>query len=438
MNLITYMKNILTLILLVMMFCSGGSILNKAYAVWQPSNGIPNNVIVFCAVSKGSVMIAGTSSGNFTTGALYRSTDNGSNWAIVNTNVTNLSGIFSLTVKDNFIFAGTYEDGLLKSTDDGLTWTQDNVSGSQFAGVFRLGVSGSTLVTYLNVNANYYLTTNNGQNWSTYTIPAAPNITSFYTDGPVIYAASQKGLFSSTNNGFNWTQGVNNGLPANPDGTKRLIAITSLNNKLFVSTNQPVNSVYASTDGNNWTQTNMALSTFSFVSSMEVSGSKIFAGIRAVNNSPDYGVAMTTNEGASWMPVNAGMPAGASVFDILIKDNKVYACTYLHGVLSSDIETLTSIGSGQLPEPEGYSLSQNYPNPFNPVTNFEFRVADFGFVSLKVYNLQGKEIQTLVSKNLNRGTYNISFDGSGLESGIYFYKLEAGDFSETRKMVIVK
>lgn len=291
---------------MVMMFCSGGSTFNNAFGSWQQTSGIPDNIIVFCAVSKGSVMIAGTSSGNFTSGALYRSTDGGSNWTIITTPVTNLSGIFSLTVKDNFIFAGTYEDGLLRSSDDGITWTHDNVSGSQFAGVFRLGVSGSTLVTYLNVDGNYYLTTNNGQNWNTYSITGFPNIASFYTDASGIYAASNKGLYRSTNNGFNWTQSTNNGLPANPDGSKRLIAVTSLGSKLFVSTNQPVNSVYSSTDGNNWTQTNMALSTFSFVSSMKVSGNKIFAGIRAVNGSPDYGVLVTTNEGASWIPVNTG------------------------------------------------------------------------------------------------------------------------------------
>jgi hypothetical protein len=86
----------------------------------------------------------------------------------------------------------------------------------------------------------------------------------------------------------------------------------------------------------------------------------------------------------------------------------------------------------------GYTLGQNYPNPFNPSTNLEFRVADFRFVSLKVYDVRGQEVQTLVNGSLQPGTYNVTFDGSKLSSGIYYYTLKAGDFTETRKMILVK
>lgn len=88
--------------------------------------------------------------------------------------------------------------------------------------------------------------------------------------------------------------------------------------------------------------------------------------------------------------------------------------------------------------PDGYSLSQNYPNPFNPTTNLEFSIKNLEFVSLKVFNTLGKEIATLVNEKLSAGTYKYSFDAAGLTSGIYFYTLKAGTFTETKRMLLVK
>ena len=87
---------------------------------------------------------------------------------------------------------------------------------------------------------------------------------------------------------------------------------------------------------------------------------------------------------------------------------------------------------------EGFYLEQNYPNPFNPVTNLEFGISDLGFVSLKVYDALGKEVRTLVNESRPAGYYEVEFDGSDLPSGLYFYKLEAGDFVETKRMILLK
>jgi len=87
---------------------------------------------------------------------------------------------------------------------------------------------------------------------------------------------------------------------------------------------------------------------------------------------------------------------------------------------------------------EVISHYQNYPNPFNPVSHLEFGISDLGFVSLKVYDVLGREIKTLVNEIKPAGTYKIEFDGSNFASGVYFYKLEAGDFVQTKRMVLVK
>ncbi len=88
--------------------------------------------------------------------------------------------------------------------------------------------------------------------------------------------------------------------------------------------------------------------------------------------------------------------------------------------------------------PAVYSLSQNYPNPFNPTTNIKFSVPKDGNVTLKIYDLRGKEKAVYMKGFLNAGTYNAQINAAGWTSGIYFYKLTADDFSATRKMVLIK
>jgi hypothetical protein len=88
--------------------------------------------------------------------------------------------------------------------------------------------------------------------------------------------------------------------------------------------------------------------------------------------------------------------------------------------------------------PSTYRLSQNYPNPFNPITTIKYQIPELSFITLKVYDVLGNEIKTLVNKEKPVGSYNIEFDATSLPSGIYFYQLQAGSFVETKKMVLLK
>lgn len=87
---------------------------------------------------------------------------------------------------------------------------------------------------------------------------------------------------------------------------------------------------------------------------------------------------------------------------------------------------------------EQYTLSQNYPNPFNPVTNIKFSLPVKGFASLVVYDALGREVATLINSELNAGSYTVDFNASSLSSGVYFYKLTANNFSDVKKMLLVK
>ena len=98
--------------------------------------------------------------------------------------------------------------------------------------------------------------------------------------------------------------------------------------------------------------------------------------------------------------------------------------------------TVNTVDESSLPA--RFSLSQNYPNPFNPVTIIRFSTAERQFVSLRVYDVLGSEIATLISDVKNAGNYEISFDAVNIPSGVYFYKLQAGNFVETKKMMLLK
>ena len=123
-----------------------------------------------------------------------------------------------------------------------------------------------------------------------------------------------------------------------------------------------------------------------------------------------------------------GEPPGTSSTSILLLGCKIDSIQYGNPVFVN-------------PEPlylNEYFLSQNYPNPFNPSTKIEFQIVDFGFVSLKIYDLPGREVATLVNEEKPEGNYEVVFNGTGLTSGVYFYQLKAGNYIETKKMILLR
>ena len=123
----------------------------------------------------------------------------------------------------------------------------------------------------------------------------------------------------------------------------------------------------------------------------------------------------------------------------------VFAYVSMGGVLNSGCPVLqtnksivvTGVGnSGEILD--GFNLSQNYPNPFNPVTNIKFTVPKDGQVTLKVYDMIGNEVAVVCDSYLQKGAYNGGFDGTNFASGVYFYRLTAGEYTDTKKMTLVK
>jgi parallel beta-helix repeat protein len=121
-------------------------------------------------------------------------------------------------------------------------------------------------------------------------------------------------------------------------------------------------------------------------------------------------------------------------FDTLNFNIKIYSNGY--HLWSYDIITALEKEDEQIPKT--YSLSQNYPNPFNPSTSIEFSLPKSEYVELKVFNILGEKVTTLVSDKLQSGSHTFQFDGSDLASGIYLYRIEAGEFQDVKKMVLIR
>ncbi len=152
----------------------------------------------------------------------------------------------------------------------------------------------------------------------------------------------------------------------------------------------------------------------------------------------------------SWPPFDPILIPFDSVFYFQQYSFNIQLAVKLNGVPIDSLSQffkaewgLSVDGEDQIPEE--FSLSQNYPNPFNPVTSIQYAVSSRQFVTLKVYDVLGNEIATLVNEEKQPGTYEVEFDATShsgevrnLTSGIYFYQLKAGNYIETKKMVLIK
>ncbi|MBN1634267.1 MAG: T9SS type A sorting domain-containing protein [Ignavibacteria bacterium] len=149
-------------------------------------------------------------------------------------------------------------------------------------------------------------------------------------------------------------------------------------------------------------------------------------------NNSGYGSTSTVRATSATAMMRAGYSSSISGCTITTSYTRTYKAN-----LKITIGTATNVTKyNQIPE--AYSLSQNYPNPFNPVTKIGYAIPKQGLVTLKIYDVLGREVAVLINEEMQPGYYSVDFDASYLASGIYFYKLESGTFGEVKRMVIIK
>ncbi len=426
---------------------------------WNPITGlIP--LFVSTLSSNGTDLLAGTYRG------VYLSTDNGNNWAPRNTGWPDYS-ITALAARGSNIYAGTY-GGVYVSTDNGSSWGIRD-TGIVTQGINALAINGTDIyaaggrnVEYVIVNnrpkALYHLgmyrSSNNGMNWAMIDSGLAGGqvvslaIDSSITDHRVIYATTMypdysqtdtsSGIYCSTNNGITWSRIKtldNNysmiqtlGIVSNGNGGTNLIAPYLLFTHVIYG--HYIYGANISTDaGATWNKITSSTPTKSIIYSCAVSGTSIFAG-------SNLGVIVSNNSGMDWLDANNGL-TNLNVRSLFIKDGNLYAGTG-NGVWKRSLSEITDVDNSYVQVPLHFTLNQNYPNPFNPTTTIRYSVPKSQFVTLKVFDVLGREIRTLVNENKNVGNYEVSFDASALTSGIYFYQLKSGNYSATKKLVLLK
>ncbi len=210
-----------------------------------------------------------------------------------------------------------------------------------------------------------------------------------------------------------------------------ILMLTCINLTLLLSF--PATSLIAQTDF--WEQTNGPFG--GTVSSLAInSNGDIFAG------TPFGGVFRSSDNGDNWTQINTGL-THTDVNALAINSNgEIFAGTQLGGVFRS-VGSTTAVEAISSSIPSSFALEQNYPNPFNPSTVITYQLSKTSDIELTIYNQLGQEVRTLVNERNPVGAYQIEWDGRDhagrqLASGVYLYRLKAGSFVETRKMVLLR
>ena len=376
------------------------------FAQWVQTNGPTNERINTLTVMAGN-LFAGSSVG------VFHSSNNGDVWNEGNNSLTSLM-VTSFAFTGMNLFAGVVREGVFLSTNLGASWT---FVGIGLPSVYALAISGTNL--YAGSSLGVFLSTNNGTSWIS--VGLTENyICALTTSGENIFAGTcEAGIFLSTNRGSSWTS-VNNGL------TNTFVDVLAVSGEnifagtegggIFLSTNQ----------GANWTAVNNGLT--GFVYALAVSGENLFAGT-------SDGVFHTTNNGIIWNEVNSGLISN-DVTALAVSSEHIFAGTA--GVWRRPLSEITSVEE-QIDEiPTEFLLSNNYPNPFNPSTKIKYSIPQSSTVIIKVFDVLGNEIETLVNEEKPAGTYEITWFVENFPSGVYFYQVKADSFIETKKMVLMK
>jgi hypothetical protein len=243
-------------------------------------------------------------------------------------------------------------------------------------------------------------------------------------DNYLFVGAQVGGVFRSSNNGDSW-QAVNTGLT-----NTTAYALASIENELFVGTGG--SSVFKSTDyGNTWSPASNGMPSQTVYALLTIN-SILVAGTDAT------GIYVSTNRGASWSAMNNGL-SNTAVFSLAVNHQYLFAGTSSYVFRAEHGQTVLSVPRS-IELPTAFHLSQNYPNPFNPSTRINFQIPNLKpqTVSLKVYDVLGREVATLMNEYLQPGSYEVTFNADGLASGVYFYRLQAGEFTETRRLLLLR
>jgi photosystem II stability/assembly factor-like uncharacterized protein len=382
---------------------------------WQKINcpfGDTGNTVAINAT--GTVFLA-------TNHGVFRSTDNGINWSNVDSNLSVIR--FAFNSIGDILFAVEY-GSVFRSTDDGTNWTK--IYDHQPIKTIAINDSGYIFLGWGHENGGgVERSTDNGASWINTGLEANSYSIVINASGTIFsggFYSNSACIFRSTDNGVSWI---------NTNAFTFFYPVTELaiNNAGHIFAGTSSNGAYRSTDiGEHWTQ--MGLTT-AFITALAINTSgHIFTGTYG------EGVYRSTDDGANWTAINSGLN-NDSVVSIAINPSGTIFTVTESGLFRS-VQSTTSVRELSADAPGSFELNQNYPNPFNPSTTISFSIPTSEFVTLKVFDVLGSEVATLVNEEKQNGVYEVDFSASNLPSGVYLYKLQAGNFIETKKLMLLK
>jgi photosystem II stability/assembly factor-like uncharacterized protein len=329
--------------------------------------------------------------GRANTDGAFRSTDDGTSWIEIDSGLLTpgaMTEILTFAFSDTNIFAGTYGQGIFLSTNEGNGWTPVNNGLSSIRAIRAIVVHGSDI--FAGTGAGVFLSTNSGASWTSVGAESPPGVSALLFAGTDLFAGTYYGAFRLDDGGKDWIP-VDSGL-------------TGIG-----------------------------------VQALSVFGRNVFAGT-------DSGVFVTTDRGIHWTAISSGMPArsvsgitaNTSVLALLVSGSDLVAGTANLGVWKRPLSEITGVEKRTDKVPEGYSLRQNYPNPFNPSTVISYHLPIGIHVTLKVYDVLGRDVATLVNERQDAGDHSVTLNAVHLSSGVYLCRLQAGSYHDVKRLMLVK
>ncbi|MFA6978751.1 MAG: T9SS type A sorting domain-containing protein [Ignavibacteriaceae bacterium] len=394
---------------------------------------------------------------------IMKTTDGGKNWIypyfdIAPKQIHTVEQCFNfdpLDRKKGFLAGSNY---LYNTVDGGSSWQLDKQFDKEVSTVHYHKYLPDTV--FAGLVGESYISTDRGHSWQQYSgvipntvryVKTDPNF--LYAYGLVITDANNYFVAEkSTDLGKTWIQ-INNGLLRAPE-SGLLNAISSLepdiNNPDIAYCGQQHGLSKTTNGGENWFQIDSSLKLleqpwlgFPTILLDPNKSGRIYVGIRGsgvvfTDQFTKGGLYLTEDDCKTWRRVFTGSVVG--IYSDEGNPRRVFINTF-QGVFRF-LDTLTVTDIKDIPNnlPESFLLQQNYPNPFNPSTTISYQIPSNNFVTLKVYDVLGNEVATLVNEWKEAGSYSLQFSTSGklLASGMYFYTLTAGKFTDTKKFILLK
>lgn len=402
-----------------------------SYSQWTKINSFPT-AYVRDIINSGNTFFAGA-----TPAGVYRSTDGALSWQEVNNGLVTVQArsVRQLMLSGAFIYAAT-DDGIYRSSDNGVNWVKKSsgiVIGGGALYEFAHSIFEHNGILFTGAWTGIYRSSNNGENWTATNITGSGILAKSFTIHQGILFAARESIntpvgYKSTDNGISWSPISNFSFP--------MITFFSEAANLWTGT---IHGAWLSTNsGGSWMQRSTGLPPDPYNSSFVRVNGVLISSVKFGGS----GVYSSTNDGLQWMNAGTGLPFLSEISKLIIYNDKIIASTS-DGLYQRGISQITGVSSVSSEIPGSFKLHQNYPNPFNPSSKIKFDIPpkvkiETSKTKLVIYNVLGKEIATLVNEELNSGIYEIEWDASNFPSGVYYYRLDADDFSETKKMILVK